>query len=249
MPMAHRIGSLNFYLFDFVVFFGSFMGGTDIDILSRPVNHQERHTMNHSEPTTLAERQEHRAARVQTIKQQLDSSAATELSDIERADLQLMREEEKVARDVYAQLYSRWNIMPFGNIKGSEQAHMDMVGLLLERYAVRDLTHGLPVGRFGMPHMQALYDQLMMQGLCSLEDSIRVGLHIEELDIADLRLTRSHTSNPDILQVYAELERGSRNHLRAFYRWKQSLDVSYEPTHLSPADFENIGRSPKEMCH
>jgi hypothetical protein len=66
---------------------------------------------------------------------------------------------------------------------------------------------------------------------------------------ADLRLTRSHTSNPDILQVYAELERGSRNHLRAFYRWKQSLDVSYEPTHLSPADFENIGRSPKEMCH
>ncbi len=196
-----------------------------------------------------ADRQAHRVVRVQEMQQQLDGQPAAALSDIERADLGLMREEEKIARDVYSQLFERWNIMPFGNIAGSEQAHMDMVGLLLKRFAVADVIAGLDVGHFGTAAMQALHDQLMAQGLQSLEDAICVGLHIEELDIADLRLTSSRTRNPDILRVYAELERGSRNHLRAFYRWKQRLAVHYEPTHLALADFEDIAHSPKENCH
>jgi hypothetical protein len=205
--------------------------------------------MNYAEPMTSSERQEHRTARVQAMRQQLNNDATTEPSSTERADLQLMCEEEKIARDVYAQLYARWGIMPFGNIQGSEQAHMDMVGLLLERYAVDDVVRDLPVGAFGTPAMQSLHDQLLALGLRSLKDAICVGLHIEELDIADLRLTSSHTRHPDILQVYAELERGSRNHLRAFYRWKQRLAVHYEPTHLPLVDFENIAHSANEDCH
>lgn len=205
--------------------------------------------MNASEFSSSSDRQAHRAGRIQDMQQQLDSRPASELSEVERADLLLMREEEKIARDVYAQLYERWGIMPFGHITGSEQAHMDMVGMLLRRFAVPDVVQGLPVGRFGTPQMQALHDQLMAQGLQSLEDAVAVGLHIEELDIADLRLTSSHTQNPEILLVYAELERGSRNHLRAFYRWKQRLGVHYQPGHLSLADFEQIANSDKEACH
>jgi hypothetical protein len=193
--------------------------------------------------------QAHRVARVHAMQQQFDCPPAFELSEVERADLLLMREEEKIARDVYRQLFERWGIMPFGNIQGSEQAHMDMVGLLLRRYAVPDVVEGLEVGRFGTPQMQALHDQLMQQGLRSLKDAVSVGLHIEELDIADLRLTSAHTRNPEILLIYAELERGSRNHLRAFYRWMQHLGVHYEPTHLSLADFEQIAHSAKENCH
>jgi hypothetical protein len=205
--------------------------------------------MNTTESLSSTDRDAHRAGRIQDLQQQLDHRPVSELSEVERADLLLMREEEKIARDVYAQLYARWGIMPFGNITGSEQAHMDMVGMLLQRYAVPDVVQGLAVGRFGTPQMQALHDQLMAQGLQSLEDAVSVGLHIEELDIADLRLTSSHTRNPDILLVYAELERGSRNHLRAFYRWKQRLGVHYQPTHLSLADFDQIANSDKETCH
>lgn len=204
--------------------------------------------MNSSEFLSSPDLEVHRAGRIQDMQQQLDRLPASGLSEVERADLLLMREEEKIARDVYAQLYERWGIRPFGNITGSEQAHMDMMGMLLRRYAVPDVVEGLAVGRFGTPPMQALHDQLMQQGLQSLGDAVSVGLHIEELDIADLRLTSSHTSNPEILLVYAELERGSRNHLRAFYRWKQHLGGHYQPTNLSLADFEQIAISPKETC-
>lgn len=205
--------------------------------------------MKSSKFSSSSDRQAHRAGRIQDMQQQLDSLPAAGLSEVERADLLLMHEEEKIARDAYAELYGRWGIMPFGNITGSEQAHMDMVGMLLRRYAVPAVVAGLDVGRFGTPQMQVLHDQLMQQGLQSLEDAVAVGLHIEELDIADLRLTSSHTSNPDILLVYAELERGSRNHLRAFYRWKQRLGAHYQPSHLSLADFDQIANSDKETCH
>ncbi|MBP9148732.1 MAG: DUF2202 domain-containing protein [Rhodoferax sp.] len=196
-----------------------------------------------------AARQAHRAERVQEMRRQLEGRPTAELSDIECADLGLMREEEKIARDVYMQLFERWGVMPFGNISGSEQAHMDMVGLLLKRFGVSDAVAGLEVGHFATATMQALHDQLLAQGLQSLEDAVSVGLNIEELDIADLQLSSSHTRNPEILLVYGELERGSRNHLRAFYRWAQRLNVRYDPTHLSQADFERITRSTKEDCH
>ncbi|MBP8287670.1 MAG: DUF2202 domain-containing protein, partial [Rhodoferax sp.] len=134
-----------------------------------------------------AARQAHRAERVQEMRRQLEGRPTAELSDIECADLGLMREEEKIARDVYMQLFERWGVMPFGNISGSEQAHMDMVGLLLKRFGVSDAVAGLEVGHFATATMQALHDQLLAQGLQSLEDAVSVGLNIEELDIADLQ--------------------------------------------------------------
>jgi len=160
-----------------------------------------------------------------------------------------MREEEKIARDVYLQLFDRWGIRPFENISGSEQVHMDMVQMLLQRHGVADPVQGLALGEFDSETMQALYNTLISQGLQSLPDAVAVGLLIEELDIADLRLARARTEHDDILQVYAELERGSRNHLRAFYRWKQRLGLHYRPAHLGLDDFEQIARSPKEFCH
>lgn len=104
---------------------------------------------------------------------------------------------------------------------------MDMVQLLLQRHGVADPVQGLALGEFDSEAMQALYRTLINQGMQSLPDAVAVGLLIEELDIADLRLARARTEHDDILQVYAELERGSRNHLRAFYRWKQRLGLHY----------------------
>ena len=45
------------------------------------------------------------------------------LTDEEIAGLKLMREEEKLARDVYMVLYEQWNLPIFSNIANSEQAH------------------------------------------------------------------------------------------------------------------------------
>jgi hypothetical protein len=53
------------------------------------------------------------------------------LTDAEIAGLKLMREEEKLARDVYMELYDKWNLPIFNNIANSEQTHTDAVKTLL----------------------------------------------------------------------------------------------------------------------
>jgi hypothetical protein len=63
---------------------------------------------------------------------------ASDLSPEETAALLFMREEEKLARDVYNTLYEIWGQPTFTNIAASEQTHMDEVKLLLERYSLAD---------------------------------------------------------------------------------------------------------------
>lgn len=195
------------------------------------------------------DRAEHLAAHMAQMRHAIAVSPRGVLTTEERSDLLLMREEEKIARDVYIRLYERWGIRPFQNIIGSEQVHMDAILALLEHYGESDPVQGLAVGQFFRADLQALYDNLIDQGLRSQVQAVRVGLLIEELDIADLQKTTRRTDKPEILAVYAELERGSRNHLRAFYRWKQKLGIDYIPKHLSPTEFERTGLSAHEMCH
>jgi hypothetical protein len=194
-------------------------------------------------------REKHRQSHLAQLITDIAACTAGQISDEERDDLMMMREEEKVARDVYLRLYDRWGLPPFANISGSEQVHMDGMLALLEHYGLPDPAEGMDVGQFRNPAMQALYDRLTQQGLKSERDAVQVGLLIEELDIADLRAATSRTDKPEILAVYANLERGSRNHLRAFHRWMQRLNLHYVPVHLSRHDFESIATSAHENCH
>ena len=61
---------------------------------------------------------------------------AAGLSDVEKDHLLLMREEEKLARDVYQALNAKWNHRTFSNISKSEQQHMDSLKVLLDRYGI-----------------------------------------------------------------------------------------------------------------
>ena len=67
---------------------------------------------------------------------------------------------------------------------------------------------------------------------------LKVGARIEERDIQDLKARAS--ALPDIAMVYGNLERGSRNHLRAFVRQLERQGVQYAPTELSRFEFEAI---------
>jgi len=145
---------------------------------------------------------------------QIGSIPTSELGTEEAAGLLFMREEEKLARDVYNQLYSMWGQAIFQNIAQSEQTHMDQVKLLLDRYALTDPA--LTAGQFSNPSLQALYDQLIAQGSVSLEEALNVGTLIEQTDIADLQTRIAQTDNSDIQLVYNNLMNASYNHLRAF---------------------------------
>lgn len=198
---------------------------------------------------SVLDRDTHRVRHVAQMQEDIARSPREPLTAAEREGLLLMREEEKIARDVYMALGKRWgNIRPFSNITGAEQAHMDAILILLQHYDLPDPAAGLAVGKFHNPELQRLHDALVQQGLRSQEEAIRVGLLIEELDIDDLQKAAKQTDKAAIHAVYAELERGSRNHLRAFYRWKEGMGISYQPQHLTPELFKRLALSPHEDC-
>lgn len=144
------------------------------------------------------------------------------LTQTEIDALRFMREEEKLARDVYLALEEKWDLGLFWNIAESEQQHMDAVLNLLEKYGLEDPA-GNP-GEFFNPELQALYDDLMVKCNGSLVDALYVGVEIEETDIRDLEdylgllpeQPDKLTDKKDINQVFTNLLNGSYNHLDAF---------------------------------
>lgn len=156
-------------------------------------------------------------------------SAATKivpLTEDEQTWLTLMREEEKVARDLYLAFNDLWAFRAFKNTAKSEQTHMNSVGRLLTRYAVEDPVADSEAGVFADPDLQELYDTLLAQGSLSLGDALQVALLVEAADIEDLAAAIEVTTHRDVLTVYKNLLRGSKSHLKAF----QKSASKYTPT-------------------
>ena len=165
------------------------------------------------------------------------------LSSEEAAGILLMRQEEKLARDVYLTLYEKWNIPVFANIAASEESHMDSMELLIERYGLED-----PVadesranrGTYANEGFEELYAELTERGLSSYTAALEVGALIEDLDIADLQKLIDGSGNDDVRVVYQNLLKGSRNHMRAFARQLQRFGQEYTPEYISISDYRSI---------
>ncbi len=162
------------------------------------------------------------------------------LSEIEKEGLLYMREEEKLAHDVYAFLYEKWGQKIFTNIASSEQTHTDAVKSLLDQYSIDDPSTQTKAGEFQNEDLQALYDQLVAQGEISLIEALKVGITIEEVDIVDIQKYIKDVDNEDIILVYENLMRGSRNHLRAFAKNLNNQGESYTAEYLSEEEYEAI---------
>jgi len=141
---------------------------------------------------------------------------AAPLTDEEIYWLTYMREEEKVARDVYLVLGEKWNLRIFTNIAASEQRHMDALKTLLDTYTVPDPAAGKEQGEFTNPALRKLYNDLIQQGSISRVEALSVGILVEETDISDLNEGIASTRQNDIKTVYRNLLQGSLNHLDAF---------------------------------
>lgn len=169
-----------------------------------------------------------------------------ELSAEEEIGLTKMREEEKLARDVYQVLYDRWKQPIFKNIMQSEQQHMAAIKVLLDKYDRPDPVADSIAGVFVDPELQELYTSLIDQGRLSPTEAFYVGATIEDLDIKDLSILLEQTDNSDIRTVYQNLSKGSRNHLRAFVTQLSLNGKSYEAQFLSSEQVRDIVTSPKE---
>ena len=144
------------------------------------------------------------------------SNAVLALTEAEMVDLAYMREEEKLAHDLYLDFHNRWGNSIFSSIAESEQRHTDSVLHLLNLFGLQDPAAGLAPGVFSNSELQDLHDQLQAAGYQSELAALEVAIMVEETDIDDLDLALSHTSDPAITRVYGNLRRGSLNHLAAF---------------------------------
>ena len=170
------------------------------------------------------------------------------LSVVEKDSLAFMREEEKLAHDVYAQLDLRWgsNTRVFGNIAKSEATHTEAVRQLLLRYSLSDSAATSAAGQFQNTTLQGLYTQLTAAGAISLIDALKVGAAIEEIDMIDINKALLGIDNQDIVLVYQNLLKGSRNHLRSFVANLVNQGVTYVPQYMGVVDYSAIIATPIE---
>ncbi len=167
----------------------------------------------------------------------ISSNITPSTSEIEL--LQFMREEEKLARDVYAVMNQKWSQPLFNNIAQSEQTHMDQVKCFLDAYQLTDPVQA-DNGKFTHPELQTLYDNLVKRGQSSISEALRVGAMIEEVDIRDLQDAIAKSSVAEVNIMYGNLRAGSENHLRAFVSNLLSLGESYSAQVLTETTVTNI---------
>ena len=147
------------------------------------------------------------------------------LTDVEIKDIEYIREEEKLARDVYITLYEEFIDDPdmdpifaqiFGNISESEQRHMDAVKRLIDKYGLEDPVTDDTVGVFTNPKFTKLFVELVDSGTASYCEALQVGIDIEVLDIEDIEKALNDVEAQDVNRVLNNLLSGSYNHLNAF---------------------------------
>ena len=173
------------------------------------------------------------ASRLQT------QQSVTTLSEAEQETLLFMREEEKLARDVYIVLYKSWNKNIFKNISSSEQQHMDAILKKIKIFGLTD-PNSSKIGSFINLDLQKLYNELIYQGRLSYNDALTVGATIEDRDILDLMNAIKGTKNLALKTTYQNLLEGSKNHLRAFVGLLKNQGIGYNPQFISQDLFDAI---------
>lgn len=166
------------------------------------------------------------------------TSNDSELDINDLTHLVFMREEEKLARDVYIKLGLMYpDRLIFGNIDDSEQRHTMSLKAMIEKYGYVDPSTNDNIGIFTGEdygwYFTEKYSQLVARATVNELEALYVGAFIEELDVLDINQCprvvvetdndiaecgRVNTDNPDIEKLYGWLLAGSRNHLKAYVK-------------------------------
>lgn len=178
----------------------------------------------------------------------LETNFTTSVNDLSQAEIDgliQMREEEKMAQEVYLKFYELWGSTVFVNIAKSEATHTSAVLSLLNYFGISDPA-STEVGVFTNQAIQSLYNELVAAGSESALKAFETGAFIEEYDIQDLENLLAANSNADIQIVYGNLLKGSRNHLRAFVKQINVYGATYSPFLLSEEYYLEIIESSME---
>jgi hypothetical protein len=175
-----------------------------------------------------------------------DAAAATaKLNEEQKAELQALYEEERVAYELYHAFGEKWKLRPFLNIQKSELRHREAVKALMKMHGV-DEPAGAKPGVFPNKELQAIYDELLASGMKSANDALKAAALVEETDIKDLQTVAATTPSEAVKATCDQLIWASKNHLRAFGRILQLRGVDYQPQVLDRKQFEQIVDNPAQ---
>lgn len=174
-----------------------------------------------------------------TTLSETDELAYENIDDEAKNSLIFMREEEKLAHDVYIYMFDLWGLNTFNNISKSETVHTNAVKGLLDYYSIEDPALS-QTGAFANEDLQQMYNTLINQGKNSLIDGLIVGATIEEVDIVDLDDAMESCTIDTIVTVYKRLRTGSTYHLKAFVSQLALNGISYAPQYLTQEEFDAI---------
>ncbi|CAA6822500.1 MAG: Unknown protein [uncultured Sulfurovum sp.] len=154
-----------------------------------------------------------------------------------------MYNEEKLAKDVYLNVYEKQPLKQLYNIATkSETKHEDAVNELAIKYDLNITLYpdtevpydkksldAYGSGEYPVVAIQELYDVLYDKGIQSSKDAYEVGCMVEVTDIDDLDkyIVQATSSNAsDVLAVFNFLRDGSYNHYWSFDTGLKSIGVS-----------------------
>jgi len=177
-----------------------------------------------------------------------DDAVIVPVNDQEKSDLIFLREEEKLAHDVYIYAFRKYNNSTFSNIANSEQSHTNSVLNLLTQRNISDPAANLKEGEFLNQDLQGIYNSLVATVDSSENHALIVGATIEDLDLNDIHHFYANTTNSEILLVYDRLTCGSRNHMRSFTKQLTNLGINYQPQFISLSEFNAIVNGQNEQC-
>jgi len=145
-----------------------------------------------------------------------DPSTSSGLTQTEKDNILYLYEEEKLAHDIYVEMYTLYGAYIFNNISESEQRHMDSVAKLISKYELDNTVVDNKLGIFTNEEIKKAYDEFLIRGKDSLASALNVGVDIEEMDIEDIKEMQAYAVKSDLNRVLSNLLDGSYNHLDAF---------------------------------
>jgi hypothetical protein len=183
------------------------------------------------------------------VKETLFSPVSTLTQDAKNT-LSYMGNEERLAHDVYTELYQyhlqndKEAIKQLENITKAETTHIQTVQALVNKYDLNissftniDLTPldnedatvaQMPIGKYDIQSIQDLHDSLIAKGEQSKQDALEVGCMVEVTDITDLTkdiATAQESNASDVVSAFEFLRQGSYSHYWAFDKGLKNMGV------------------------
>ncbi|WP_187287809.1 DUF2202 domain-containing protein [Methanothrix harundinacea] len=166
-------------------------------------------------------------------------SATAPLSAAQLQGMAFILEEERMARDLYLELYKTTRLPIFLDVARSEETHIASILTLMKRRGLSAPPEA--PGVYADETLQKIYEDLL-SGADGPVVALGAAAQVEEASVHDLRKEIEGALEPDLISVYGGLMVGSEKHLRTFVRALEERGGEYNPMILSQEEFDRIVR-------